>query len=472
VEDHKILITGSHGFIGSALCTRLKKEGIHFVRLKRVEEDRPRKFTESDSLSIVWPHQLKDVDFTTFSTVVHLAIPSSRETSLEALSEPVKLFEAAIASTNPRCHFIFISSLSATERATSTYGKAKWTIQEMLLSSQIRWTILRPGLVVDVNNPRGLFGLISAIIQSLPIIPVPHGYKLLKYRSQRDRSQRDGELSLELTDGLTLTVQPIQLEDVVSAIVHIIQRPAEHTSKLYSLALSPRSLVQFTKDVTFELNIKRCIFPIPVKVAMIGLKCLETIVPELSVSISSLEGLMHGDKISSCSEAESALNVKLSPFGISQSVENAKDYDSELQWEAGFIFKMLFGVSPSERIVRRYKEAHIVVDANLSFFSNTCLSVDHIPSVRKLVSLGYSLELLERMHRNTFPHLSHKFQILSYLAEVDPQYRKSFFLSERMRIRAWVELAWSCILTSFMIINGWVISAKIAGLYQKRLKIG
>jgi UDP-glucose 4-epimerase len=91
----KIIITGSSGFIGSALISKLKKENIAYIGLSRKNINGLTKISS-----------YADFSGDNNSILVHLAQPNN--TKIESYVEEVQLFESLVSSNWE--HIIYISS--------------------------------------------------------------------------------------------------------------------------------------------------------------------------------------------------------------------------------------------------------------------------------------------------------------------------------------------------------------------------
>ena len=164
----KILVCGASGFVGAAVCRRLKSEGHEVVRAVRrpsqagdVAVDYARDLQRS-----VWLPRLRGVD----AVVNAVGIIRERGTAtFEALHAraPAALFEACTVAGVRRV--VQISALGAADGDTP-YFASKRAADEVLMAQPLAWTVLRPSLV---------FGLDGASTQMfcrqacLPLVPAP-----------------------------------------------------------------------------------------------------------------------------------------------------------------------------------------------------------------------------------------------------------------------------------------------------------
>ena len=275
----KVLISGSSGFIGSALRKRLKAEGIEYVRIVRSEVGAQPSGEELQEIE--WPTGLSELSLNGIDAVVHLAhsgvnLSDSRDEVLKRYLEPVKRLSEACARSANNTQLVFVSSQSAKSGTDSLYGAAKWECEEFLRKSTVRWSIIRPGLVYGEGSS-GLFSKISKIVRASPIVPI-------------------------LGNGKQL-IQPISIDSVVEAIVRVIRDPKTHAGQTYSVAGKP---VPFKDFLQRSSNSKRVFIPIPLTLMHGMLWLIEKIVPNPPVTTGNLKGLLDLDLMET-SESERML---------------------------------------------------------------------------------------------------------------------------------------------------------------------
>lgn len=166
----KILIFGCSGFIASNLVGLLQSRSHEIVLLGR----RPPSFKTTatyfhwsletaTTASVIEASQGADV-------AVHLAhdfrgLAGARRTVV-GISRLIRSLEQSGLN-----HNIFVSSYSAGEHATSTYGRSKHILEKKFLSSPQN-TVVRPGLVLGNG---GIFGRIRTWAGLLPLLLLPDG---------------------------------------------------------------------------------------------------------------------------------------------------------------------------------------------------------------------------------------------------------------------------------------------------------
>lgn len=158
-----VLVTGSNGFIGSAVLQAFHARGWNVVAATRGHSRAANATSRFYDLSAdrVPADLLDGVD-----VVVHAACargPGSRAINTRGTT---LLFEVAAQRA---VYFLFISSMAAHEGALSDYGRHKFEIEAFLYG---RAGIVRPGLVLGHG---GLFGRIRNFVLRYRVIPMIDG---------------------------------------------------------------------------------------------------------------------------------------------------------------------------------------------------------------------------------------------------------------------------------------------------------
>jgi uncharacterized protein YbjT (DUF2867 family) len=167
----RVLVTGSTGLIGTAVCARLTAEGHEVVRSTRSRE---RYASDGDAVVTIdmaqavepedWAHALRNVD-----AVVNCAgvlQDSAREHTTEVhATGPSALFRACERAGVRRV--IHFSAIGVEREQPSAFSASKLAGDEALMRLDLDWIVLRPSVVLG----RPVFGA-SALIRGLAALPV------------------------------------------------------------------------------------------------------------------------------------------------------------------------------------------------------------------------------------------------------------------------------------------------------------
>lgn len=188
-----ILVTGANGFIGRALCSRLRSEEIEHVCAVR----RPLNVENSVVIGEInsdtnWKNVLVDID-----VVIHAAARAhiKRDSAADSMAEYRRVnvegtlnLARQAAETGVR-RFVFISSIGVNGNSStcpftendlpnpaSLYAQSKWEaeqgLQQLAADTNMEVVIIRPPLVYGPSAP-GNFGSLIRIVEKG--IPLPLG---------------------------------------------------------------------------------------------------------------------------------------------------------------------------------------------------------------------------------------------------------------------------------------------------------
>lgn len=417
----RVLVTGATGFIGTTLCREFHQRGIHVDAVSRVVENSLCERTPG-GWNIKWPEGLKHIDYSSYSAVVHLAIPPTQRDGDElcdAQTEAMRRLLEGMADSGSGCTVVFLSSQSASSTARSAYGRGKWRSEDLLRSGMVPHVIVRAGLVVSRSQPAGLFGRLAAIARWLPVIPVPHSTRL--------------------------QVQPILVDDVASVVMRLVTQPEPHACATIGIALPPRTLPELVRDMCWELRLRRIVLPIPLPVARFMLNGLGKLMPgsRLADHLAGLEGSSAIDPEQACHMT----GVQLMPFGLPRANWTATD---RLAWEAVTLSRHLFGRDPTRRMIHRYTDAHASI---------TQLSEAPQATIPCCPASGLIAEALERVDRSPMCPLTVKFQALCSLAELEPAFQECFRPERPRPFAAWLSLTRHASALPLIVVGGMLATA-------------
>lgn len=236
-----ILITGASGYIGARLVALLANRGYRVHALMREPATsfhhpavRTYRYDLNSALNI-------DA-FTGVVAVVHTAASTK---ATQSLSEDVEIDAARRLVKQARSFgvrkIVFVSSLAARSDASHRYVRVKRAIETIILA-EATGCVVRPGLVYG-GCDRGLFGALSLIAKRAPCIPVFFP---------------------------SPSVQPIHIDDLVHAILNILEQTGR-TLSVYNLARSEQvSIGSFLRSVAWYRH-RRYPLAVPVPLGLVKL---------------------------------------------------------------------------------------------------------------------------------------------------------------------------------------------------------
>jgi len=193
MKKPKVAITGGRGYLGSILARNFQTAGWETtLMVRKVREKGEVAFQLGKKIA---PEVLKE-----HQAFVHCAYDF--KPSLWAEIDQANIlgsrfcFEAAIQAGVARR--VFVSSMSAYEGCCSMYGRAKLAVEKEFLPRGV--FCVRPGLLWS-DESRGMFGKLTRVAGTLPILPLVDG----------------GEQKLALS----------QAEDLAAGVVDYCQGSAE-----------------------------------------------------------------------------------------------------------------------------------------------------------------------------------------------------------------------------------------------------
>jgi len=162
-------ITGASGYIGGYLARSLQEQGMHIIALGRTA---PREALAAKVVPFTLGQTVVPSVFEGVDILIHCAydFTVNRWDEIKRINVDgsVQLFEAA--ATAGVKNMLFISSLSSFAGCRSLYGKAKFMVEQAGERLGIR--SIRPGLVFDNAEPRGIVGALNSLITRTALIPL------------------------------------------------------------------------------------------------------------------------------------------------------------------------------------------------------------------------------------------------------------------------------------------------------------
>ncbi|RYX79368.1 NAD-dependent epimerase/dehydratase family protein [bacterium] len=165
-----VAITGANGFVGSGLVAHFSKNGWRVVKLIRQKREIENKSISSRYYCI--GEQLANTLLDDVDLLIHAAY-------VKDVSDTTSAFDLNLTSSQDLHDLarksgvhtsVFISSLSAKETATSSYGQQKYAIEKLFSTNKD--VVIRPGLVIGNG---GLVADMSRFIKRYHAVPVISG---------------------------------------------------------------------------------------------------------------------------------------------------------------------------------------------------------------------------------------------------------------------------------------------------------
>lgn len=223
----KVLVVGSTGFIGSHLAAALSAAG-HEVRCASRAATPVAGCTEQRAVDYTRPTAAALREAAAGCQVVINAVGILREHGRQTFAAlhdqgPRALFDACVATGVSR--IIQISALGATAEAIASYHRSKHEADRHLMTLPLDWAIVQPSLVY---GPGGTSAKLFDLLASLPVTPLPTG----------------GEQR----------VQPVFIDDLVAAVVRLVESPAALRCVLPVVGPTALSLREFLAGLRAALG--------------------------------------------------------------------------------------------------------------------------------------------------------------------------------------------------------------------------
>jgi len=242
----RILITGATGFIGRHLASALHAVGHDVVGTARsarpAERGAATRFIEADFTRDHspgdWLPRLEGIDIVINAVGI---LRQDRHRRFEAIhvNAPRALFEACAAS---RVKLVIqFSALGADEYAQSQYHRSKREADRVLARVGVPFVVVQPSLVFGSD---GVSAALFTRLAAAPLIPLPG-----------KGDQR---------------VQPIHIDDVVAAVIELIEHNRLRNQCIPLVGPAPLSLREFLAQLRHALGLGKARF-LPVPLALVRL---------------------------------------------------------------------------------------------------------------------------------------------------------------------------------------------------------
>jgi len=284
----RILVTGANGNLGRALCDRLARSGIRACALVRSERAAAAARAHASDVTVV---DYADADALARAAegcdaAVHLVgiLKETRASTYAAAHEASARALVAAAKQSGLRRAVYLSILGAHPGSGNACLASKGRAEAILLESPLATTVLRVPMVLGGDEPAS--------------------------RALRARARSRWAL---LARGGASLEQPIDVDDVVSAIVAAMDRP-ELAGRALDLAgpesLSRRDLVLRAGAI---LGNRPRIVPVPLAALQLVAAAAERLFADPPLTTAMLGVLEHDDAIDPAPAAR-ALGLALTPL--------------------------------------------------------------------------------------------------------------------------------------------------------------
>jgi uncharacterized protein YbjT (DUF2867 family) len=223
-----VLVTGALGFVASRLIPRLLESGVQVLALVRPGRDAAR--LEAPGL------EMRRADLADPAIAAEVFAGARAVVHLAGLAL-VPCFLGALEQAGVR-RGVFVSSAGVRTRLVSPGADAKRAGEARLRAAALEATILRPSMIYGRPGDRNLERLLRWLAR-VPVVPLPGGGRVLQ--------------------------QPVHVDDLVSAIVASLERPAARRRE-YDVggpeALPLRALIEQSAQA---LGRRAVLIPLPLR---------------------------------------------------------------------------------------------------------------------------------------------------------------------------------------------------------------
>ena len=225
----RVLLTGASGFIGRAVAQSLRARGHAVVPVLRHPPAGARDAVQADFAGIPrrswWVAQLAGIDAVVNAVGILRERDGQTFRALHTLA-PVELFQAC-ASAGVRT-VVQVSALGADEHARSAYHLSKKAADDVLRALPLAGAVVQPSLVY---GPGGTSAALFNKLAMAPLLPFPQGGRML--------------------------VQPVHVDDVVQAIVQLVEEPPLSVATLAFAGPQPLAMRDYLAELRGALGERR-----------------------------------------------------------------------------------------------------------------------------------------------------------------------------------------------------------------------
>ncbi|OGF16960.1 MAG: hypothetical protein A2W00_11020 [Candidatus Eisenbacteria bacterium RBG_16_71_46] len=251
-------ITGARGFIGGHLVEHFADARWAVRAFQRDPAGPPRENVTRRAFRM--PEGVNADDFAGLDWVIHAAVQDHGPVCRDADRVNLEGTRRVLAACRRHgVRLIFLSTLSAHDRAESHYGRSKLEIEAILRRTAA--CVLRLGLVLGRSG--GLFGGMVETIRHARVIPLP--------------------------DGGRQPIQTLALDDLVRVIERVME---QNLAGSFEIA-TPRvyRMRDLYRTVMACLGVRRLLVPVPLGLVGLGVGALEALHVPFPITSENVRGL-------------------------------------------------------------------------------------------------------------------------------------------------------------------------------------
>jgi NADH dehydrogenase len=266
-REKPVVVTGASGFVGTHVCRILSETGW---RIRALVRDPVKAAARLAHLPIELKHgDIRDPRYVRSvmdgaGAVVHLAaiaIEHGSDNYMRTNAEATQIVVEA-AETAGVDRFVHMSQNGSDSHSPYAFLRSKGVAQDMVIGSRLRWTVLRPSVIVGPED--AFVNVLARLVRLSPILyPLPGGG--------------------------TACFQPIFVDDVAHC-VRIALDTDETARGIYTLGgPAPLSLRQMAERILLAMHAKRMLVGIPVSALRPLITIAQRILPNPPVTTSLLD---------------------------------------------------------------------------------------------------------------------------------------------------------------------------------------
>ena len=289
--DKPVVVTGASGLVGTHVCELLATSGW---KVRAIVRDTSKAARRLGHL----PIEIRTGDIRNVSdmrsalagagAVVHLAAiaiekPGETYSSTNADATRV-LIDSAVAESATR--MIHMSQNGADSRSPYAFLRSKGIAQDLVQESGLRWTILRPSVIVGPEDE--FVNVLARLVRLSPLVfPLPGGG--------------------------TAKFQPIAVADVARAILRCLE-DGSTVRRSYTIGgPAPLTLRQMSERILIAMNVSRALVGVPVAALRPLIALAQRLLPNPPVTTSLLD-LLEVDNTTEPNDLREKLGIDPVPF--------------------------------------------------------------------------------------------------------------------------------------------------------------